>query len=95
MEKDKEIKTGNSEKKITRKQAIQKAGITALTTASLVFLQTQARAHDSAGSPANPQSRGRGVSQPANESETGTSTTTSSDNDKSNNGNHYGQDKNR
>lgn len=94
MEKDKEIKTGNSEKKITRKQAIQKAGLTALTTASLVFLQTKARA-DNSKTPQLPPSRGRGVSQPANESGTGTSTTTSTDNDNSNNGNHYGQDKNR
>lgn len=31
-----------SQEKITRKQAIQKAGITALTTASMLFLQTKA-----------------------------------------------------
>ena len=34
--------------KISRKDAIKKAGITALTTASLMFLQTKAHATDSA-----------------------------------------------
>jgi hypothetical protein len=38
-----------SEKKITRKQAIQKAGITALTATSLLFLQTKAHAQASTG----------------------------------------------
>jgi len=37
-------------KKITRKQAIKKVGITALTTSSLLFLQTKAGAQDSHGS---------------------------------------------
>lgn len=45
MKKNTEI---NSNKKlITRKQAIKKAGVTALTAASLVFLQTKAHAQDS------------------------------------------------
>jgi hypothetical protein len=34
-------------KKISRKEAIKKAGITALTSASLMFLQTQAKAQNS------------------------------------------------
>lgn len=36
-----QMENGNSYKKITRKQAIQKAGITALTAASLLFLDTK------------------------------------------------------
>ncbi len=36
-----QMENGNSDKKITRKQAIQKAGITALTAASLLFLDTK------------------------------------------------------
>lgn len=55
------------DKKITRKQAIQKAGITALTAASLVFLETKKASADSQ-SPTDP---GRGV----NASAPGASTT--------------------
>jgi hypothetical protein len=41
-------------KKISRKEAIKKAGVTALTTASLMFLQTKAKAQDSFGSGQDP-----------------------------------------
>ena len=47
MKKDKVNKTKNTDKKITRKQAIKKVGITALTTASLLFLETKQAAADS------------------------------------------------
>jgi len=50
----KNIKETTPEKLITRKQAIQKVGITALTTASLMFLQTKAHAGDSVGKAARP-----------------------------------------
>jgi len=73
-----------SEKKITRKQAIQKAGITALTAASLLFLDTKeasALSHTAAA-----PGTGRGAQ--------ATRETTLND-DNSNNGNHNGHDKNR
>ncbi len=42
MKKDKtQMEKGDNGQKITRKQAIQKAGITALTAASLLFLNTK------------------------------------------------------
>ena len=42
MKKDKtQMETGDNGQMITRKQAIQKAGITALTAASLLFLNTK------------------------------------------------------
>ena len=58
MNKDKKIKSGFLGKKITRKQAIKKAGVTALTTASLLFLQTKEAAADSK-TPTGPPTRGR------------------------------------
>ena len=71
------------DKKITRKQAIQKAGITALTAASLLFLDTKKA---SAGSKTpTPTGTGRG----ANVNRTGTG----DDSDKTNNGNHNGHGK--
>lgn len=88
MEKDKEIKTGISEKKITRKQAIQKVGITALTTASLVFLATRAKAQtsDTVSNAGRAPERGRsGGNAPVGGSST--------ESTKTNNGNHYGHDK--
>ena len=61
------MKTNNSNnklfsKKISRKEAIKKVGVTALTTTSLLFLQTKARAQDSLGSGENLGNRrgGRG-----------------------------------
>jgi hypothetical protein len=45
--KNKITNNNNPEKKITRKQAIQKVGITALTAASIMFLSTK---QSSAGS---------------------------------------------
>ena len=47
MNKDKKNRNGFLGKKMTRKQAIKKAGVTALTTASLLFLQTKEAAADS------------------------------------------------
>lgn len=48
MEKDlKKESVSDFSKKITRKQAIKKAGITALAATSLVFLKTKASACDS------------------------------------------------
>lgn len=43
-----------SGKKITRKEAIKKAGITALTATSLLFLETKAHAAQSGDSPTWP-----------------------------------------
>ena len=40
--------------KITRKKAIKKVGVTALTAASLIFLQTKASAQDSGSHAAPP-----------------------------------------
>lgn len=50
------------EKKITRKEAIQKTGITALTAASLMFLSTNASAANStsAKNPGNRYGEGQG-----------------------------------
>lgn len=50
-----------SEKKISRKEAIKKAGVTALTTASLVFLATKTKA---AGSPASNEMDNPGSARP-------------------------------
>jgi hypothetical protein len=47
-------KSVSSTDKITRKQAIKKAGVTALTAASLVFLSTQASAKSSKTKPTRP-----------------------------------------
>mgnify|MGYP006934161944 CR=1 FL=1 len=41
-------------KKMTRKEAIKKTGITALTAASLMFIQTKASAQTSGNSPGAP-----------------------------------------
>ena len=51
--KNKITNNNNLEKKITRKQAIQKAGITALTAATVLFLSTKqsAAASNSPGAP--------------------------------------------
>ena len=63
MENDKKQKMDiESGEKITRKEAIKKVGITALTTASLLFLQTKAKAGGSVGAydrPSSAPSRGR------------------------------------
>lgn len=50
------------EKKMTRKEAIQKTGITALTAASLMFLTTNASAANSCGAknPGNGNGHGNG-----------------------------------
>jgi len=53
MKKDK-MKNNSSGKNITRKQAIKKVGVTALTAASLMFLSTKKAAADSGGSAASP-----------------------------------------
>jgi len=53
MKKNKNKVTKALDKKMTRKEAIKKTGITALTAASLVFLQTKESAADS-GVPTNP-----------------------------------------
>lgn len=47
-------KANTSEKLITRKEAIKKVGLTALTTSSLLLLQTKAHAQDSATRGATP-----------------------------------------
>ena len=59
--KDNKVKASLLSKKMTRKQAIKKAGVTvtALTAASLSFLETKAQAQDSQGRPAGPPDRGR------------------------------------
>jgi hypothetical protein len=55
MENKNSIKKGVSpEEKITRKEALKKAGITALAAASLVFLDTQASAKKSKVKPPKP-----------------------------------------
>ena len=59
MNKDKKNRNGFLGKKMTRKQAIKKAGITALTTATLLFLETKESAAAS-GKPTDPPPRGRG-----------------------------------
>ncbi|WP_297088775.1 hypothetical protein [uncultured Draconibacterium sp.] len=46
-------------KKISRKKAIKKIGITALTASSVMFLETKAAAADSYASPARAPKRGR------------------------------------
>lgn len=68
MEKNKNSVAGNFlEKKMTRKEAIQKTGITALTAASLMFLSTNASGAkpsttpgNSAGKPGNKGGNGHG-----------------------------------
>ena len=52
--KNKKIQNASADKKITRKEAIKKTGITALTAASLMFIQTKASAANSL--PAEPGS---------------------------------------
>ncbi|MCF6332669.1 MAG: hypothetical protein L3J11_05235 [Draconibacterium sp.] len=42
------------QEKITRKDAIKKVGVTALTTATMLFLSTKASASDSVTKPENP-----------------------------------------
>ncbi|MFV0592300.1 MAG: hypothetical protein ACK5M7_13010 [Draconibacterium sp.] len=42
------------DKKMTRKEAIKKTGITALTAATLIFLDTKASAQNSGTSPGSP-----------------------------------------
>jgi hypothetical protein len=55
MENNKSInKRVSSAEKITRKEAIKKAGVTALAAASLVFLSTQASAKKSGIKPPKP-----------------------------------------
>jgi len=49
-----QLKGISSEEKITRKEAIKKAGITALTAASLLFLSTQASSAQSAPKSSKP-----------------------------------------
>jgi hypothetical protein len=52
------IDTASTDKNITRKEAIKKAGVTALTAASLMFLSTKNAAADSSSVPSGPPQRG-------------------------------------
>jgi hypothetical protein len=59
------MKTNNSNnkffsKKMSRKEAIKKVGVTALTTTTLLFLQTKAQAGGSPDTDGAPQGNGSG-----------------------------------
>ena len=58
MKKNRKKPAENRTDKITRKEAIKKAGVTALTASSLMFLHTKAHASGS-NSPASPNSPNR------------------------------------